>query len=64
MRDYVYPSIYFGYFYFFLLLIGAIYFCVRTIKQGYWGRESEVPKYRMLEDEDVGITEPPDKLRR
>lgn len=51
MRDYVYPSIYFAYFYFFMLLIGAIFFFVRSIKDGYWGSKSEEPKYRMLEDD-------------
>jgi hypothetical protein len=64
MQDYVYPSIYFAYFYFFLLLAGAIYFCLRSIKDGYWGRESEVAKYRMLEDEDSTTPEEADKLRR
>ena len=64
MRDYVYPSIYFAYFYFFLLLAGAIYFCVCSIKDGYWGRESESVKYRMLEDDDAVVTDPADKLRR
>jgi hypothetical protein len=56
MKDYVYPSIYFAYFYFFLLLGGAIYFCLRTIKHGYWGRNSEVAKYRMLEDDELAAT--------
>jgi hypothetical protein len=51
MTDYTYPSVYFSYF-FFLLLVGvAVYFFVRSIKDGYWGRESEEPKYRMLQDE-------------
>lgn len=53
MRDYVYPSIYFAYFYFFLLLAGALYFCFRSRKDGYWGKESESAKYRMLEDDDA-----------
>ncbi len=52
MRDYVYPSIFFSYSLFFLFLVGAIFFMVRSIKHGYWGKESETPKYRMLEDED------------
>jgi hypothetical protein len=52
MRDYVYPSIYFAYFFFFLALAGALYVCWRTRKHGYWGAESEVAKYRMLEDEE------------
>ncbi|MBK9315442.1 MAG: hypothetical protein IPM55_14555 [Acidobacteria bacterium] len=52
MKDYVYPSIYFAYFYFLILLVGAIYFMVRSIKHGYWGSKSEEPKYRMLRDDD------------
>lgn len=52
MKDYVYPSIFFAYFYFLILLIGAIYFMIRTIRHGYWGSRSEEPKYRMLRDDD------------
>lgn len=51
MHDYVYPSIFFSYFLFTLLLAGAVFFCVRSIKDGYWGRDSEDVKYRMLKDE-------------
>lgn len=52
MRDYVYPSIYFAYFYFLILLVGAIYFFLRSFKDGYWGDDGEEAKYRMLRDED------------
>lgn len=52
MRDYVYPSVYFAYFYFFILLVGALFFFFRSAKQGYWGKNSEEAKYRMLEDEE------------
>ena len=55
MHDYVYPSIFFSYSLFFLFLIGAIFFMVRSIKHGYWGRDSEEAKYRMLEDDDGDI---------
>ena len=51
MRDYVYPSIFFAYFYFFLLLFGALYFCIRTRKDGYWGSSSEEVKYQMFNDD-------------
>jgi hypothetical protein len=54
MRDYVYPSVFFAYFYFFILLAGAIFFFARSFKDGYWGRDAEEAKYRMLEDEDLG----------
>ncbi len=60
MKDYVYPSIFFSYSLFFMFLIGAIFFMVRSIKHGYWGKDSEEAKYRMLEDEDqcdIGLKE-------
>ncbi len=53
MIDYVYPSIYFSYFMFFLFLVGAIYFFWRSRRDGYWGSQSEDAKFRMLYDEDV-----------
>jgi hypothetical protein len=49
--DYVYPSIFFSYFLFFLLVCGALFFFIRSWKHGYWGNRSEDPKYRMLEEE-------------
>ncbi|MDX2043320.1 MAG: hypothetical protein SF097_19040 [Acidobacteriota bacterium] len=52
MRDYSYPSVYFAYFYFVLLLVGAIFFFLRSVKHGYWGKDSEEAKYRMLKDDD------------
>jgi hypothetical protein len=51
MTDYTYPSVYFSYFLFLLLAGGAAFFFVRSLKDGYLGRDSEEPKYRMLEDE-------------
>jgi hypothetical protein len=52
MNDYTYPSVYFSYFFFALLVGGALYFFIRSLKEGYWGAESEEPKYRMLEDDE------------
>jgi hypothetical protein len=52
MQDYVYPSVFFCYSLFFLFLIGAVFFMVRSFKHGYWGRNSEEAKYRMLEEEE------------
>jgi hypothetical protein len=56
MQDYVYPSIFFSYFLFFLFLVGGIFFFVRSIRDGYWGHHSEDAKFRMLNDDSV--TEP------
>lgn len=52
MHDYVYPSIFFSYFLFFLFLVGAIFFFVRSFRDGYWGNDSEDAKFRMLGDDD------------
>ena len=53
-QDYVYPSIYFSYFFFALMAAGAVYFFVKTWNHGYLGKNSEDPKYRMLEDDAPG----------
>jgi len=50
MTDYTYPSVFFSYFLFFLLAGGALYFFIRSLKDGYLGHNSEEPKYRMLKD--------------
>jgi hypothetical protein len=52
MNDYTWPSVYFGYFFFFLAFALAAYFFLRSIKDGYWGKDAEEVKYRMLEDEE------------
>jgi len=54
MRDYVYPSVFLAYLLFFLFLVGAIFFLVRSRRDGYWGSQSEDPKYRMLHDDESG----------
>jgi len=51
MTDYSYQSVYFSYFLFFLLVAGAAFFFVRSLKDGYLGDDSEEPKHRMLEDD-------------
>jgi hypothetical protein len=54
MHDYSYPSIFLAYLMFFIFLAGAIFFLMKSLGQGYWGEDSEVPKYRMLaEGEDA-----------
>ncbi|MCS7024634.1 MAG: hypothetical protein NZV14_07515 [Bryobacteraceae bacterium] len=53
MADYTYPSIYFAYFLFFLFLAGALYFFLRSFRDGYWGATSEDVKYQMLKDEEA-----------
>jgi hypothetical protein len=53
--DYTYPSIFLSYGLFFLFLIGAVYFMVRSWNHGYWGKDSEAVKYQMLRDDDEEI---------
>ncbi len=50
--DYMYPSIFFAYFLFALLTVLTLYFFLKSRKQGYWGKRSEDPKYRMMQDEE------------
>lgn len=52
MNDATYASVYFSYFLFFLLAGGAAFFFIRSLKDGYLGKDSEEPKYRMMRDEE------------
>ncbi len=52
MSDATYVSVYFSYFLFFLLAGGAVFFFIRSLKDGYLGSDSEEPKYRMLQDDE------------
>ena len=51
MGDATYQSVFFSYFLFVLLAGGALYFFIRSLKDGYLGPNSEEPKYRMLQDD-------------
>jgi hypothetical protein len=61
MNDATYASVYFSYFLFFLLAGGALFFFVRLLKDGYLGKDSEEPKFRMLQDDEDDL---PTKPRR
>jgi len=50
--DYVYPSIFLSYLLFFLFLAGGIFFFVRSLHDGYWGKHGEDVKYQMMQDDD------------
>jgi len=52
IMDYTYPSVYFAYFFFFIVASGALFFFFRTYKHGYFGKDSEEVKFRMLNDEN------------
>jgi hypothetical protein len=51
MTDYTWQSVYFAYLLFAVLAGGAVFFFIRSIKDGYLGPNGEEPKYRMLEDD-------------
>lgn len=50
--DYTYPSVYFAYLFFALMFGLAVYFCLRSSKDGYWGKDAEEAKFRMFDDDD------------
>ena len=50
MNDYTWPSIYFAYFFFALCLALAVFFFIRSWKDGYWGKESEDIRYHVFQD--------------
>ena len=53
MQDYTYPSIFLTYLLFAIFLAGALFFFIRSFKDGYWGEKGEEVKYRMLDDEET-----------
>jgi cytochrome c oxidase cbb3-type subunit 2 len=64
MQDYTYQSVLFAYLLFVIFFGLAAYFFFRTMKAGYWGKESEAPKYRMLEDDPLDAHKQPPAPRR
>ena len=50
--DYTYPSVYFAYLFFALMFFLAVYFCVKSAKDGYWGEDGEDIKYQVLDHDD------------
>ena len=61
--DYVYPSIFFSYFLFFLFLVGGIFFFVRSVRDGYWGKHGEDVKYQMMQDDDASSPKSSEKIQ-
>ncbi len=52
-HDHTYPSVYFAYLFFALMFGLAVYFFLRSRKDGYWGAQSEDAKFQMFEDDDT-----------
>jgi hypothetical protein len=50
--DYTYPSVWFAYFFFALMAILAVFFFLKTVRDGYWGPKGEEVKHHVLEDND------------
>ena len=52
MIDYTYPSVYFAYLFFMLMAGLALFFFLRSYKDGYFDERGEEAKYQMLQDAD------------
>ena len=50
MNDYTWPSVYFAYFFFTISLGLAVFFFIRSWKDGYWTRESEEIKHVVFDE--------------
>jgi hypothetical protein len=51
MQDYTYPSVFFAYGFFAIMLLLAVYYFFRSWKDGYWGKEGEEIKYQIFDDQ-------------
>ena len=51
MTDYTYPSIFFAYFFFALCVAGAVFFFLRSFRDGYWSKDCEEVKYLVFDEE-------------
>src|SRR4051812_35132334 len=52
MSDYTWPSVYFAYLFFALCVVFAVVFFVKSLRDGYWGRDGEDVKYRIFDGND------------
>lgn len=52
--DYMYPSVFLAYFLFSVWTALMLFLLLRTRKDGYWGRHSEDPARRMMQDDEEG----------
>ncbi len=56
MSDYTWPSVYFAYLFFALCFALAVFFFIRSWRDGYWGANAEDVKYQLFDDADVRWT--------
>lgn len=54
MRDYTWPSVYFAYLFFALSALLALFFFLRSWRDGYWGANCEEVKYQIFEEVEHG----------
>jgi hypothetical protein len=54
MNDYTWPSVYFAYFFFTICLGLAVFFFIRSLRDGYWTKGGEDVKYRVFDDGQEG----------
>jgi len=52
MSDYTWPSVYFAYFFFAICFVLALFFFIRSWKDGYWNKQGEEVKYQVFGGED------------
>jgi hypothetical protein len=52
MTDYTWPSVYFAYLFFGICFAVAVFFFVRSWKDGYWSKGGEDIKYHVFDDEE------------
>ena len=62
MTDYTWPSVYFAYFFFALCFVLALFFFIRSWKDGYWSKQGEEVKYQVFWS-DLEYPEMPDADR-
>ena len=52
MSDYTWPSVYFAYLFFAICFAVAVFFFIRSWKDGYWNKQAEEIKYHVFDQED------------
>jgi hypothetical protein len=52
MTDYTWPSVYFAYLFFALCVAFAVVFFWKSVRDGYWGKDSEEIKHRIFDGND------------
>ena len=55
--DYTYPSVFFAYLFFGLMAGLAVFFFVKTLRDGYWSEHGEDVKHHVFADGEDGRTE-------